>query len=123
MDCKHIFAVKFSTKLKIDVETQNKTVSVKVNDFRPICPECKSNEIIKSGIRKTGFGETQRYKCKSCDYMFAIDKGFSRMKSEPTAITLSMDLYFKGVSYRKICNHLKQFYNFEVAPTTPVRWI
>ena len=124
MDCKHIFAVKFSTKLKFDVETDHKTVSVKVNDFRPaVCPECKSNEIIKSGIRKTSFGEAQRYKCKSCDYRFTIDKGFSGMKNEPKAITLSMDLYFKGVSYRKICDHLKQFYNLEVSQTTPLRWI
>lgn len=123
MDCKHIFAVKFSTKLKFDVETDHKTVSVEVNDFKPVCPKCKSNEIIKSGIRKTSFGEAQRYKCKSCDYRFTIDKGFSGMKNEPKAITLSMDLYFKGVSYRKICDHLKQFYNLEVSQTTPLRWI
>ena len=123
MDCKHIFAVKFSTKLKFDVETDYKTVSVKVDDFKPVCPECKSNEIIKSGIRKTSFGEAQRYKCKSCSYRFTIDKGFSGMKNEPKAITLSMDLYFKGVSYRKICDHLKQFYNLEVSQTTPMRWI
>ena len=45
------------------------------------------------------------------------------MKNEPKAITLSMDLYFKGVSYRKICDHLKQFYNLEVSQTTPMRWI
>lgn len=123
MDCKHIFAVKFSTKLKFDVEADYKTVSVKVDDFKPVCPGCKSNDIIKSGIRKTGFGEAQRYKCKSCDYRFTIDKGFSGMKNEPKAITLSMDLYFKGVSYRKICDHLKQFYNLEVSQTTPMRWI
>lgn len=34
-----------------------------------------------------------------------------------------MDLYFKGISYRKICDHLKQFYNLSVNPTTPMRWI
>jgi len=124
MDCKHIFAVKFNTKLKFDVETEHKAVSVKVDDFRPAtCPECKSDEIIKSGIRKTSFGEAQRYKCKSCGHRFTINKGFSRMKNEPKAITLSMDLYFKGISYRKICDHLKQFYSLEVAPTTPMRWV
>ena len=45
------------------------------------------------------------------------------MKHTPKAITLSMDLYFKGISYRKICDHLKQFYNLYVNPTTPMRWI
>lgn len=35
MDCKHIFTVKFSTKLKFDVKTEHETVSIKVDDFRP----------------------------------------------------------------------------------------
>ncbi len=124
MDCKHIFAVKFSMKLKADVETDYEEISVKVDDFKPAsCPECKSHDIIKSGIRKTDFGEAQRYKCKSCGHRFTIDKGFSRMKNEPKAITLSMDLYFKGISYRKVCDHLKQFYGLEVSQTTPMRWV
>jgi len=31
-------------------------------------------------------------------------------------ITAAIDLYFKGVSLRKAADHLKQLYNFEVAP-------
>jgi transposase-like protein len=45
------------------------------------------------------------------------------MKHDPKAITLTMDLYFKNVSLRKICDHLKQFYNLKVNPTTPMRWV
>jgi len=76
-----------------------------------------------SGNRKTGFGIVQRYECKACDYRFVIDKGFSRMKHDPNIITLTLDLYFKGLSNRKIRDHIMQFHNLTVAHTTLLRWI
>ncbi|RLG17762.1 MAG: hypothetical protein DRO65_04590 [Candidatus Altiarchaeales archaeon] len=36
---------------------------------------------------------------------------FLKLKYDPRIITLTLDLYFKGVSLRKISDHLKQFYN------------
>lgn len=121
-DCKHVIAVRFSLKLKADIKTEYETEIE--TEFKPdVCPSCKGKDIIKRGVRKTKYGEVQRYLCKSCEYRFAIDSGFSRMKHDPKAITLSMDLYFKGVSLRKICDHLKQFYSMKVNPTTPMRWI
>ena len=122
-DCKHIFAVKFSHKLKSDVESDS-IISNNDIEFKPdSCPHCESRNIIKRGIRKTKFGKIQRYFCKVCKHRFTIDNGFTRMKHTPKAITLAMDLYFKGISFRKICDHLKQFYKLEVNPTTPMRWI
>lgn len=122
-NCKHIYAVLLSKKLRVDVEEDTDEEMQQI-DFRPArCPNCKEEHVIKSGIRKTKRGNVQRYKCMNCGLRFVIDKGFSKMKHTPKAITLSMDLYFKGVSYRKICDHLKQFYNLRVNPTTPMRWI
>ena len=122
-DCKHVIAVRFSLKLKADIKNEYEIDIIK-SSFKPdVCPSCEGNDIIRRGIRKTKYGEVQRYLCKSCNYRFAIDNGFSRMKHDPKAITLSMDLYFKGVSLRKICDHLKQFYSMKVSPTTPMRWI
>jgi len=124
MDCKHIYAIKFSLKLKADVETTENDEIVYDTDFKPEkCPVCEGSNIVKRGNRNTKNGIVQRFYCKDCSHRFTIDKGFSRMKHDPKAITLSMDLYFKGVSYRKICDHLKQFYNLEVNQTTPMRWV
>ena len=121
--CKHVYAVLLSKKLKADVE-EDVDEEIQQIDFRPTnCLNCKGEHVIKSGIRKTKRGNVQRYKCIDCGLRFVIDKGFSRMKHTPKAITLSMDLYFKGISYRKICDHLKQFYNLRVNPSTPLRWI
>lgn len=45
------------------------------------------------------------------------------MKYDPKVITATLDLYFKGVSLRKISDHLKQFYDLNVNFTTLYHWI
>jgi transposase-like protein len=45
------------------------------------------------------------------------------MKHTPESITLTLDLYFKGLSDRKIVDHLKQFHKVIVVHTTVLRWI
>lgn len=123
-DCKHIYAVKFSLKLRARVEEDTDREIPNEVSFKPEnCPNCKSNRIIKRGKRHTENGDVQVFGCKSCNHRFTPDNGFSRMKHEPKAITLSLDLYFKGVSYRKITDHLKQFYELKVTHTTVIRWV
>jgi putative transposase len=124
LDCKHIYAVKFSLKLREDVEAENEPEKAEKPDFIPEkCPVCQGVNIIRRGVRKTKYGDAQRFGCLDCNHRFTIDKGFSRMKHDPKAITLAMDLYFKGISYRKICDHLRQFYGLGVNQTTPMRWV
>ena len=79
-----------------------------------ICPICKSQNVIKRGIRKTSYGEIQRFGCQDCNHRFVVDKGFSRVKHDPKVITLTLDLYFKGVSLRKITDHIQQFHDRKV---------
>jgi len=45
------------------------------------------------------------------------------MKSDSKIITMSLDLYFKGLSQNAIVDHLKQFYDVEVNQSTISRWI
>jgi transposase-like protein len=86
------------------------------------CIYCGFSDVIKMGKRKTQCGERQRYQCKSCNRKFVADpiKGY---KATAKLITLSMDLYFKGLSYRKIADTLFQFYDLEVHHETIRRWI
>jgi len=122
--CKHAHSVRFSLKLKARVEDDAEKETPPEAGFKPeTCPECGESNVIKRGARHTMNGDVQMFGCKACDYRFTPDKGFSRMKSDPKAVMLSMDLYFKGISLRKICDHLKQFYNLIVDPTTPMRWV
>jgi transposase-like protein len=121
--CKHIYAVQFSLKLKTDIEHESTTQQIAEVDQKVICPFCKSVNVVKRGIRKTEFGIIQRYGCNNCNHRFVVDKGFCRMKFSPKVITLTLDLYFKGVSQRKICDHLKQFESVVVTQPTILSWI
>ncbi|MFH2023789.1 MAG: DDE-type integrase/transposase/recombinase, partial [Candidatus Micrarchaeota archaeon] len=55
-------------------------------------------------------GKIQRYKCNKCGYRFTVNDGFFRMRNSPQKISLCLDMYFRGVSLRKIQEHLKAFY-------------
>lgn len=37
----------------------------------PVCPECGSYRTWKDGLRKTGYGEAQRYLCRLCGFRFS----------------------------------------------------
>ena len=122
--CKHIYAVQFSLKIKVDVETDIKAQKIQGDEIGRInCPICKSKNTVKRRVRANSYGEIQRYGCKDCNHRFVINVGFSRVKHDPKVITLTLDLYFKGVSLRKISDHIQQFHDREVDPTTPMRWI
>jgi len=45
------------------------------------------------------------------------------MRANPHAITVALDLYFKGVSLRKIVDHLKQFERVNVSYAAVLYWI
>jgi putative transposase len=121
--CKHIHAIQLSLKLSDDVEKENEARHNIEVEHGVTCPTCKSENIVKHGIRKVHYGEIQRYYCKDCQHRFVVDKGFCKMKNSPKTITLTLDLYFKGVSQRKIVDHLKLFENVEVSQPTILSWI
>jgi len=123
LPCKHVFSVQFSLKLKGDIEQYATKKEIERAEVKAVCPKCKSDLIVKSGSRKTEFGITQRFECKDCGFRFVVDKGFCRMKHSPEIITKTLDLYFKGLSQRKIGDHFKQFDKTTVTHTTVLRWI
>ena len=92
----------------------------KKTDHKPFCcKHCGSENFIKYGKENN----KQMYKCKDCKRKFVDNMFFERMKADPKIICLTLDLYFKGVSLRKISDHLKQFYDLDVYFTTVFRWI
>ncbi len=88
------------------------------------CPKCKSKKTKKRGLRQTQHrGKIQRYFCNNCKNSFVIDDGFFRMRNTPQKITLSIDLFYRGVSTRKVQEHLSAFYPSNSDHRTILRWI
>jgi len=89
-----------------------------------LCPKCESKEIIKRGLIKTdNRNNTQRYGCKSCNNRFVLDNPYFRMRNKEQIITQCMDLYYSGMSFRKIAQHLQRFFPKGVNASTIYRWI
>lgn len=88
-----------------------------------ICPNCKSKEIKKDGVRTTqNRGKVQRYKCKCCSNRFITDP-FARMRNIPQKITCALDLFFRGLSTRGVQEHFKAFFPHNSDHSTILRWI
>lgn len=118
--CKHIHSVRFSLGLRQQITSQS--LGVPSNAF-VVCKRCGSERLVKNSVRHNKSGDVQRYSCKACGYRFSNNIGFERMKHDPKAITAALDLYFKGVSQRKIVHHLKQFYGVKVTQPCIVKWL
>ena len=121
VECKHIHAIKFWLMLREQMNAQPLQIASRP-EFNK-CAYCGSIEIVKNGKRKNDYGNKQRFKCKVCNKTFVIDSCFKRLRGNPKTIALVLDLYFKGVSLRKIKNHLKQFYGIKVSHGTIYNWI
>jgi putative transposase len=88
------------------------------------CPECSSESIKKDGFRQTqNRGEIQRYECKSCGHRFIENDGFFRMRNNSKKITCAIDLFYRGVSTRKVQEHFQAFYPHNSSWVSVYNWV
>ncbi len=121
VECKHIQAVYISKELRHKVLANNDVKEIETsNDL--VC-KCGSLNIIKIGIRHNKSGEMQVYKCKECNKKWSDNLGFAKNRIDSKIITISLDLYFKGVSLRKVKEHVKLFYGISISHVSILKWI
>lgn len=88
-----------------------------------VCQRCGSENYERSGIRHNKkAGDIQRYICKDCHYRFTFNPAFENAKASARVISAAIDLYFKGMSFRKISEHL-QSEGTEINYASVCRWI
>jgi len=120
--CKHINAVMIWKNLKEKFEQLHlkvkQRISIKDVDVCE-CKFCHSTNVIKYGLQNG----KQYYQCKNCNRRFVNNVDFENMKYNPKIIALTLDLYFKGVSLRKISHHLKEFYELDISYKSVYNWI
>lgn len=61
-----------------------------------VCPKCKEDHYVKSGIVKG----RQRYTCKACGYSFTVLKEGKNI--DPYYVVKAIQLYVEGVTLREI---------------------
>jgi len=83
------------------------------------CKYCQSTKVVKHG-KANG---KQRYLCKECGHKFIEGSDFPRMRTESRIISTSIDLYFEGLSVRKIQTQVEKLYGVSVSQVTIWKWI
>jgi transposase-like protein len=83
------------------------------------CKNCGSTKIVKNGKRN----DQQLYKCKDCGKQFLDNDNFDRMRTQKHIIGFAMDLYFDGMSVRKIQRQISYLFKVKVSQVTVHNWI
>jgi putative transposase len=114
--CKHAFAVKFWTASR--VELQEKPKPKVFADDALQCGKCGSIRVVKFG-HSDG---KQIFKCRDCGRKFR-DNLLPKTRYSPEMITLTLDLYFSGLSLHKIARTLNDHFDMNLGKATVYRWI
>jgi transposase-like protein len=85
--------------------------------------KCGSNNVIRIGIRHNKSDDIQVYKCKECNKKWSDNLGFAGNRVNPKIITTALDLYFKGISLRKVKEHIVMFHGIKVSHVAILGWI
>ena len=116
--CKHIHAVLISQAVRAEVAVRRIEPITSVTE----CIYCGSTNFIKKGLRKNKSGTIQKFYCRDCQKYFTFNLGFEKMKHNPQAVTIAMQLYFSGESLRNTMRSLKLI-GVEVSYRTILNWI
>lgn len=120
--CKHIQTILLYNKLKQVINQQEEVFVLNQEQNKQTCPHCDSTNLIKKGIRKNKLKQVQRFGCKDCNHRFTLEP-IKHIKVNYKFVTLAMDCYYKGLSYRDIADQFKQFYNISLHHETIRRWV
>lgn len=128
--CKHVHGVIFSKLLRKKVYLDTFPTPINQNIIcanklgQVVCQRCGSSEYKKNGIRHNKkAGGIQTYSCLSCKFRFIVNPAFENAKASASLISNSIDLYMKGVSLRKISDHVKQSNGIDINYSSICRWI
>jgi len=116
--CKHIWAVEISIRIRHTVDGQRIIAEVSVSE----CYFCHSEGIKKFGVRRNKSGDIQRFICADCHRTFSVNVGFEKMKHNPKAITMALQLYFSGEPLRNTQKALRLL-GVEITHRTVLNWI
>ena len=122
-DCKHVNALRLWLKAKEETERTDIFEAPKTALSFEHCRFCNSVDLLRWGYRKTRQGKKPRFKCRTCGKRFVVDEVFLKSRFDPKIVTLCLDMYYKGASFRKITQHVAQFYGMKVTHVSILKWV
>jgi transposase-like protein len=113
--CKHIHATRFWIAAKVELKQAPKP-KVFADDATQC--SCGSIKVVKFGHANG----KQIFKCRDCGRKFR-EGLIKKARYSPETITLTLDLYFSGLSLRKITRMVNDHFDMNLGKSSVYRWI
>lgn len=84
-----------------------------------MCKYCTSEKVVKDGKVKG----TQQYVCRSCGHKFVEGSDFPKMRVESRIISTAIDMYYEGLSVRKVQNQLQKIFGIQIGKSAIWKWL
>ena len=83
------------------------------------CKHCHSDNVVKYGTYKG----TQMYWCKVCKRKFKADDTLFHSKVSASHISSALSMFYRGLSYGDIADHMQQEYNYRPSKSAIFKWV
>jgi transposase-like protein len=83
------------------------------------CKYCDSEKVVKDGKVKG----KQQYVCRSCGHKFIEGSDFPKMRVESRIISTALDMYYEGLSVRKVQNQLQKIFGIQIGKSAVWKWL
>ena len=84
-----------------------------------ICKYCDSENVVKNGH----VHGKQFYLCKNCGHKFVEPKAYPKMRTKGRVVATAIDLYFEGLSARKVQVQLGKIFGVKVSQVAIWKWV
>ena len=119
-DCKHIKIILQKIKNKRCYSNQSFRIMERSN--LKLCKFCDSGRIVKAGLKKNKNCTMQRFKCQDCKKRFTVNFEYEKKQSNENTITGALQMYYSGMSVRKIADHYEML-GVDVSFKTIYNWV
>jgi len=121
--CKHILAIKVYETVQAKQGPESLFQLYREIVTPTQCRFCSSEQIIKRGYRTNKTQKIPRFKCKKCGRFFVADDGFLGTHTDPKIIASALDLWYRGVSLRRVAEHLRMTYGIKRSDVAIYKWL
>lgn len=115
--CKHGYACKFWIATNSFLNNKPKPKVFAEDSVQ--CDRCSSIRTIHYGKS----ADKQIFYCKDCQHKFREPSLLKKARYDPKIVTLTLDLYFSGLSLRKVARSVNDHFGLELDHSTVYNWI
>ena len=95
---------------------------IESHDAIRFCKHCRSENVVRRGVRHNKSGDMQLYLCNSCKKVFSANFGFRYRRHSPAIVSEAVHMFYSGMSTRAITDLFK-IRGIKIDNSAIYRWV